>query len=275
MGSIRSFSTMPHLSLRAWSVVPLAAILAVRLLAGPPAATADDFRYPEAGQLPARAELPDPLVMFDGRPASGPEQWVRERRPELKALFQYYMYGRMPSPPPGQSASIDREDRSFLGGKATLKEVTIALGADDLPPIHLLVVVPNGREGPCPAFLGTNFYGNHEVVDDPKVSLPTAWMPPGGPGVKDNKATEAGRGKQADVWAVDEVIGRGYALATFYCGDVAPDDKGAYRGVFPHYLAPGQTQPGPHEWGAVAAWAWGLSRAVDYLATDRDIDRGR
>jgi hypothetical protein len=78
-----------------------------------------------------------------------------------------------------------------------------------------------------------------------------------------------------DVWAVDEVIGRGYALATFYCGDVAPDDKEAYRGVFPHYMKPGQTKPGPHDWGAVAAWAWGLSRAVDYLVTDKDIDGGR
>src|SRR3954469_10042228 len=104
MGQIRSSSTMSLLSSRAWPVVSLAAILAVRLLAGPPAATADDFRYPEAGQLPARAELPEPLVMFDGRPVTGPEQWVRERRHELKALFQYYMYGQMPTPPPLQSA---------------------------------------------------------------------------------------------------------------------------------------------------------------------------
>src|SRR3954468_24499948 len=150
MGSIRSFSTMPHLSLRAWSVVPLAAILAVRLLAGPPAATADDFRYPEAGQLPARAELPDPLVMFDGRPVTSPEQWVRQRRPELKALFQYYMYGWMPPRPDAMTFAIAREDRGFLDGKATLKEVTITLGPPEVPRIHLLVVVPNEREGPAP-----------------------------------------------------------------------------------------------------------------------------
>jgi len=71
------------------------------------------------------------------------------------------------------------------------------------------------------------------------------------------------------------VIGRGYGLATYYCGDVAPDRKGVYGGIFPHYYKPGQTKPGPHEWGAIAAWAWGLSRAVDYLVTDEDIDRDR
>jgi hypothetical protein len=236
-------------------------------------AAANDF--PEAGRLPARAELPDPLVMFDGRSVTSPEQWAGKRRPELKALFQYYMYGQMPPAPEDQSATVAREDSAAMGGKATLKEVTIDLGAADLPRIHLLVVVPNERKGPAPVFLGTNFFGNHAVVADPKVALPTAWMPERGPGVVDHKATDAGRGSQADVWAVDEVIGRGYALATFYCGDVAPDDKEAYRGVFPHYMKTGQTRPGPHDWGAVAAWAWGLSRAVDYLATDGDIDRGR
>ena len=113
------------------------------------------------------------------------------------------------------------------------------------------------------------------MVDDPKVALPTVWVPERGPGVKNNRATDAGRGTQVDVWAVEEVIGRGYALATFYCGDVAPDHPGHADGVFPHFLKPGQSKPGPHDWGAVAAWAWGFSRAVDYLATDPDIDAAR
>src|SRR5438309_2038161 len=102
-------------------------LLAAFLLSTPTPAAAVDF--PEAGQLPARAELPDPLVMFDGRPVTSPERWVKGRRPELKALFQHYMYGQIPPAPDLQAASIAREDRGFLGGKATLKEVTISLGA--------------------------------------------------------------------------------------------------------------------------------------------------
>lgn len=71
------------------------------------------------------------------------------------------------------------------------------------------------------------------------------------------------------------MIGRGYALATFYCGDVAPDHPGRNDGVFPHFREAGRSKPAPDEWGAVAAWAWGLSRAVDYLVTRDDIDKDR
>ena len=233
--------------------------------------------FPDVALLPARSEMPDPLVMLDGEPVTNPEQWSRRRRPELKALFQYYMYGQMPPRPDDQTFAIAREDRSFLDGKATLKEVTITIGPPEVPRIHLLLVVPNARKGPAPAFLGANFQGNHAVVDDPRVALPEAWVPGFFKGVKDNRATDAGRGTEVDVWAVDDLIGRGYALATFYCGDVAPDikGKGLDMGVFPHYRKPGEAKRGPHDWGAIAAWAWGLSRAVDYLVTDKDIDGGR
>jgi hypothetical protein len=230
--------------------------------------------WPDVSRLPVRPELPDPLVTFDGKPVTSPEQWAA-RRDELKSLFAYYMYGAMPPRPENEHFAVARQDRDFLGGKATLKEVTIDLGTPDAPKIHLLLFVPSARPRPAAVFLGLNFMGNHSVVDDPKIALPEVWMPERGPGVKANRATDAGRGTQADVWAVDEVIGRGYALATFYCGDVAPDHPGLADGVFPHFLKPGQTKPGPHDWGAVAAWAWGLSRAVDYLVTDRDIDPGR
>ena len=239
------------------------------------AATATAADFPEVAQLPARPELPGPLVMFDGQPVTSPDQWVTRRRPELKVLFEHYMYGAAPPRPKDETFTIAREDKDFLGGAATLKEVTITIGPPEVPKIHLLLAVPRVRRGTAATFLGLNFMGNHTVVDDPKVALPTVWMPDRYAGVKDNRATEAGRGAQVDVWAVDEVIGRGYALATFYCGDVAPDHPGLGDGVFPHFLKPGQSKPGPHDWGAVAAWAWGLSRAVDYLVTDPDIDGAR
>jgi hypothetical protein len=231
--------------------------------------------FPEIARLPARPEMPNPLVMFDGRSVTSREQWVARRRPELKALFQHYMYGRMPPRPDGEAFEVAREDRGFLGGKATLKEVTIVIGPPGVPKIHLLLVIPNARGGPAPAFLGTNFQGNHAVVNDPKVALPQGWVPNFFKGVKDNRATDAGRGTEVDVWAVDDVVARGYALATYYCGDVAPDHRGRDDGVFRHFFRPGQAGPGPHDWGAIAAWAWGLSRAVDYLVTDKDVDGGQ
>ena len=219
--------------------------------------------------------MPDPLVMLDGHRVASKEEWVAKRRPELKALFQHYMYGVMPPAPKEIATTVARVDPNYFGGKATKKEVTIAFGPSATPEIHLLLVVPNRREGPAPVFLGINFCGNHALVDDPKVALPSSWMPEELPGVQDNRATDAGRGTQIDVWSIEDVIDRGYAVATFYSGDVDPDHPDFTDGVIPHYYKPGQTKPGPHDWATIAAWAWGLHRAVDYLITDKDIDKAK
>ena len=55
------------------------------------AASGGDF--PPVEQLPINPQLPDPLVMMDGSRVTSKRQWNEERRPELKALFQHYMYG--------------------------------------------------------------------------------------------------------------------------------------------------------------------------------------
>src|SRR6266404_2401821 len=54
---------------------------------------------PEVSRLPSQPDLPDPLVMFNGERITSKEQWVNQRRPELKELFQYYMYGYLPAAP--------------------------------------------------------------------------------------------------------------------------------------------------------------------------------
>src|SRR5262249_1782403 len=162
--------------------------------------------------------LPDPLVMCNGERVTSKEQWFSQRRPELKTLIQHYMYGYLP-PPAKIEAKVEREDPKALDGKATLREVTISFGPPETPKIHLLLVTPNGAKGPVPAFVGMNFCGNHAVVKDPAVRLPTAWLYGHYQGVKDNRATDAGRGTQVDVWAFDQSIARGYAVATFYSGD--------------------------------------------------------
>jgi hypothetical protein len=248
------------------------AVGALSAVTGAAAAGAESF--PEASALPSRPELPDPLVMFSGKRVESRDEWFSKRRPELKDLFQYYMYGYMPPPPAKIEATVDREERDYFGGKATLREVTIAFGPPKTPRIHLLMLIPNARK-PAPTFLGLNFAGNHAVLKDPKIPLPEVWMRPGSPGVEQNRATDAGRGTQVDVWAVEQSIDRGYAVALFYHGDVDPDRNDFTDGVHPHYFKPGQTKPGPHDWGTIAAWAWGFHRAVDYLVTDKDIDAKR
>jgi hypothetical protein len=238
-----------------------------------PSVVADDS--PPVGELPEHRELPDPLAMFNGQRIATPDEWRQKRRPELTALFEFYMYGRAPAPPDNLRSKVDRTDANYFGGKATKKEVSISCGPAGTPEIHLLVVVPNRRARRAPLFLGTNFHGNHTLVDDPLVALPVTWMPEHTPGAVDHRATDAGRGTEINVWNLEKSIDRGYGVATFYCGDVDPDKPDFTDGVHPYYFEAGRTEPGPHEWGTIAAWAWGISRAVDYLVTDADVDPQR
>jgi dienelactone hydrolase len=217
--------------------------------------SAADFPAPK--DLPSQPELPNPLVMMDGSKATSKEQWVEKRRPELKALFQHYMYGTIP-PARAITVKVLHEDAKAFGGKATLREVSIS--AFEGHDFRVLLVIPNGRKSPAPCFVGPNFSGNHTLVDDPKVALTSAWRRPSKAGATDNKATDEERGKQKDVWNLEQSIERGYAVATFYYGEIDPDRadvRGGIRGLLPKDM----------ETTSIACWAWAIHRVVDYLAT--------
>jgi dienelactone hydrolase len=228
--------------------------------------------FPAPDKLPSRPDFPDPLVMLDGTRVTTREQWEKQRRPELKKLFQHYMYGVQPKESRVQATLLHDDGKAF-GGKATLMEMALAVNSApaNAPRIYLLLVIPNKLKGPVPCFVGMNFCGNHALIDDPKIHIPTWWMYPGHAGVNDNKATEAGRGKEKDVWALEQSIDRGYAVATFYNGDIDPDQKEKREGIRP-YLQGGD---GPDATATIMAWAWGVSRAVDYLVSNKDIDAKR
>ncbi len=233
-------------------------------------ATSADFPSPE--KLPAKPGLPDPTVSFDGKPIATVREWEAKRRSELKQLFEHYMYGRYPAKPAQFEAKVLFEDAKAFDGKGTLREVEISF-SPFWPKIYLLVAVPNTKTM-AGCFVGPNFGGNHLILADDRIHLPTEWVPANGPGVKDNKATAAGRGKQPDTWPLAEIVKRGYAVATFYCGDVQPDRPDVREGL---RFTLGQPV-GPkiqNETATIMSWAWGIHRAVDYLVTDTRIDSKR
>jgi dienelactone hydrolase len=229
--------------------------------------------FPALADLPARESMPDPLVMLDGAKVTSTNQWAEKRRPELRALFQHYMYGRMPQKPPAQTATVVGEYHDFLDGKATLRLVTLG-GSSNAPRIDLMLVLPNrgSNRAPVPVFLAVNFCGNDALTAEPRVPLPQTWMPGNCPGCVSNRPANAARGTQATNWPLAEIVRRGYGLASFYHGDVDSDRPDASTGV---YQWQAQTFGGGNEAtnrGTIMAWAWGFARCLDYLETVPDVD---
>jgi hypothetical protein len=226
--------------------------------------------------------LPDPLVCADGTPVKDAVTWRAKRRPELLELFAREVYGRTPSgKPAAMRAELTSIDHAALGGKATRKEVTLWFTEKtDGPRMHLLIYQPNGVKAPPPVFLGLNFFGNHTVSADPGITLAEPFIyydtahyraaAPGTP-VKSQQ-----RGVDADKWLIEAVITRGYATATAWCHDLAPDRvDGLAEGVPALFATGGAEERAGDAWGALGAWAWGLSRALDYIETDASLDAKR
>ncbi len=240
--------------------------LGLTVMANP--ATAIDPAKLTPELLPAVPGFPDPLTMLDGTKVTTVEQWEAKRKPELKALFQELMYGHYPAVKCDVTATLLHENAAAFGGKGTLREFAVRVTAA-APPVHLLVVTPNGAKGKVPVFLGIQFCGNHQLTDDPKVRVTEAWMYDKQPGTVKNRASADGRGKSAEVWPVETILARGYAYAGFYAGEVIPDNP-KVRGGLADVIAADPSDPAAT--GAVMAWAWGAHRMIDVLVTRPEID---
>ncbi len=222
--------------------------------------------------------LPDLLTTEDGRVVSDRNSWTNDRRPELLSLFQNHVYGIPPEQAINTRMERLAEDRHALEGAAVRKEIRIWFGPDaNGPHLDLLVFIPTRQSQRVPAFIGLNYFGNQSVHADTGIRLSESWMrQQDACGIVDNRATEETRGVTASRWPIERIIDRGYALVTAYYGDLDPDfDDGFSNGIHPLFYEEGKARSRGNESGAIGAWAWGLSRALDYLETDSPIDHTR
>jgi len=235
---------------------------------GSPLAAQEFVANYDESKVPAYT-LPDPLVFNNGDKVRNETDWVR-RRAEILKLFENEVYGISPAWK-GKIIPVElSSETDALGGTAIRKEIQLILknGSRELSMVMLLYLPKSS--GPVPVFLGYNFGGNHSVTDETGILVTPSWMRNNaGNVVTGNRASEAGRGRAASAWQVKELISRGYGLATIYYGDVDPDfDDGFKNGVHGLY----DVQPDASSWGSIAGWAWGLSRAMDYIETLPAID---
>lgn len=214
--------------------------------------------------------LPDPLRLNNGQMVNSAKTWLEQRRPEILALFEEYQYGRTPGPP--EDVSFERFDpgTSAFDGRALRKQVTIYFTKDRSgPQMDLLIYLPAEADKPVPLLLNISFAANASIVDDPGVKKGTVWN-------RDKQRVPAPDRSRFGGLRVLPFLEKGFGIATVYYGDIDPDFAGGIPyGIRSLYLEPGQTEPAPDEWGAISAWAWGLSRAMDYFETDADIDDSR
>ena len=189
--------------------------------------------------------LPPLLMDEDGSPVTTTDQWVR-RRAKLLDLFRNELYGYSPDRPKDMWFDIVKIDHAAMDGAATLKLVNIHLGAQpEAPVIHLNLFIPNNRTKPAPAFL---------LICN-----------------RDRDNIDPTRKIKSDFWPAEQIIARGYAAASFFNGDVAPDKyDGFTTGIHAYLQNPAARKF--NSWGTIAAWAWGGSRVMDYFETDPDID---
>ena len=213
--------------------------------------------------------LPDPLMTKDGKIVKNSRQWMKVRRPELMDLFRDQMFGYEPAAPDHVEYEVVKVVPDVFDGLATMKEVKLFLEPSHEHYCLLSIFVPNKRSGPAPAFLGINFRNNHVMDTLSVISLPPAdllahYMP-------SYKMWE--RGEASPRWPIRYILSHGYATVSYNREDADPDDRKGYDlGIRKVYDAGSRSAK---SWGTISAWAWSLSRALDYLEEDPDIDASR
>ncbi len=236
----------------------------------------------------ALAQTPRPGVNYDeAKVGSDPlpdlklttrEEWEQTRRPEILRLFEQHVYGRTPADLGEPKFEVTATKTDALGGLATRKFIHISL--PKFPAwqgMDVMLYTPNGVKA-APCFVGLSFVGHQAVSTETDVPISTRWMRPSKVkgAVIDSRATEASRGNSSSRWPLEMILKRGFALATCYYGDIEPDHADGWKDGLRAAVSPegANTVWKDGEWGAIGAWACGLSRIADYLETDPQVDAG-
>jgi hypothetical protein len=229
------------------------------------------------------AAWPDPLVQQNGVVVRNRVQFEHQRRGEILRLFEDNVYGRTPSTAlPVRVLKTEVEDHAFHG-LAQRKQITLAVGPHGERIWHLLQYMPANTHGPVPVFIGLNFDGNQSVDADPGIALNPVWvLDPALDNVPlarelaghvQRNPENSTRGAAASQWQAEKIVARGYGLATIYAGDIEPDFIGGIGyGIRPLFFSGTQSLPAANDWGAIGAWAWGMSRIIDVLSKDPAVD---
>lgn len=220
--------------------------------------------------------VPDPLLTFKLKKVKNSKDWEKKRRPELLDYFTQNMFGEIPGEIKLASYKVVEQSDNAYNGKAKRKQVELHFEKNGKKLDFTILLFLPKNVVKVPVFLGYNFSGNHTVTTDVNVIISTAWVRNNpSEGIIYNQLTEQSRGVDTESWAIEKMLDAGMGLATIYYGEVDPDKNDFTDGIHPFLYKKDQQKPGANQWGSIAAWSWGLSRALDYLEKDSDIDASK
>ena len=203
--------------------------------------------------------LPDPLLLKNGKPVTTAKQWWTQRRPEIVEDFDKEIYGRVPAHLPKVIWEVvrtvsEKNDAIPVITKTLLGHVDNSSNPAVKVNIELTLTTPANATGPVPVIMELGFSKEFMAM----IAKRYPEMFSGGPG------------NQGPTWQ-QQVLAKGWGYAEYVPTSVQPDNgAGLTEGIIG--LA-GEGQPRKvDDWGALRAWAWGASRALDYMETDKSVD---
>ena len=224
----------------------------------------------EESKVP-KYNLPKLLKSDSGIKIQNQIEWELIRRPEILEHFASQIYGKIPRTLPSPEVRILEEATLAIEDKAIRKQIQLAFKNEaDSICMNILIYTPN-KKLMAPVFLGYNFAGNYLLHHDPFILID---------GKKENefngdsseKIKIKKRGKRTSMWAIEKIIQSGYGLVTLNYNDVDPDKNDFSDGIHSLLFNSNQIKAKDDQWGSISAWAWGMSRVMDYLETDTLIN---
>jgi len=190
-------------------------------------------------------------------------------------MFEQYMFGETPD-----NIRVHFRERYFspnyMDGRATIREFEMMVNDEPVPQMHVLVFIPNEREGQVPVIIGYNWRGNQTKSSDPMVHKMTEEemlrriLPR-----RLEQTLERGQRITSPSRTIERIIDRGYAYITALYWELESDTRERPGAGGVRYLVSGGQPLADNAWGAVAAWAWGMSRMLDLAETIDEIDATR
>lgn len=207
-------------------------------------------------------DLPDPLRLQSGRPVKTPADWWQKRRPEIVELFDRELLGRVPADVPQVDWKLLSQSRETAAGiPVVLKHLSGVVDNRAYPllkvSIDLLVVTPAETKKKVPVVMELAFSSENMAVTG-------KYFPEMLPG---------GKGNEGPSWQ-EQVLERGWGYAILLPTSFQEDSSAGLRRGLIGLVGKGQPRQ-PEDWGALRAWAWGASRAMDYFESDASIDASR